>query len=219
MTEDLDLRAAPGFVQPELRAEFPALRLDWVTVEGRPGPSPREVSRRLRDLSSRYRGAGVIAMRAQPIPHAYRAFFHQVGLDPDVTRVPIEDVALARLLHGGFRSTNLVDDGRLIALVETGVPVWALDAAFLDPGGLGIRTTVLGDRLGSADRANDLAPGRLVVADAQCVHAVLFGDIAPGHEVGSRTERIALFAIGVAGVPAIHIEEALWLSAEVMRSR
>jgi hypothetical protein len=78
---------------------------------------------------------------------------------------------------------------------------------------------VLGDRLGSTDRGNDLVPGRLVVADAQCVHAILFDEIAPGHEVGSRTERIALFAIGVAGVPAIHIEEALWLAAEVMRSR
>jgi DNA/RNA-binding domain of Phe-tRNA-synthetase-like protein len=219
MTGDLELRAAPGFVQPELRAEFPALRLDWVTVEGRPGPSPREVSRRLKDLSSRYRGASVIAMRTQPIPHAYRAFFHQVGLDPDVTRIPIEDIALARLLHGGFRSTNIVDDARLIALVETGVPVWALDAALLDPGGLGIRTSVLGDRLGSTDRGSDLVPGRLVVADSRCVHAVLFGDVAPGHEVGPRTERIALFAIGVAGVPAIHIEEALWLAGEVVGSR
>jgi DNA/RNA-binding domain of Phe-tRNA-synthetase-like protein len=218
MAEDLELSAAQGFVEPAVRAEFPALRLDWLTVAARRRRSPPEISRRLKELSSRYRGASVVGMRSQPIPHAYRAFFHQVGLDPDVTRIPIEDVALSRLLHGGFRSSDLIDDALLIALVETGVPVWALEAELVDPGGLGIRTTVVGDCLGSTGRGNHLAPGRLVVADAHCVHALLFGEVAPGHEAGPRTERIALFTVGVEGVPAIHIEEALWLCAEVLQT-
>jgi DNA/RNA-binding domain of Phe-tRNA-synthetase-like protein len=218
MTEDLELSAAQGFVEPELRAEFPALRLHWVTLASRRRRSPPEVTQRLKDLSSRYRGPSVVAMRAQPIPHAYRSFFLQVGLDPDVTRVPIEDVALGRLMHGGFRSTNLLDDALLIALVETGVPVYALDADIVDAGGLGIRTTVAGECLGSRGIGHHLPPGRLVVADARQVHAVLFGEVAPGHEVGSRTRRIALFAVGVEGVPAIHIEEALWVSAGVLQS-
>ena len=219
MPGEADLGAAPGFIAPELKAEFPGLRLDWVTARASPEPSPRELKRHLRDLSGRYRGANVVAMRTQPIPHAYRSFFHQIGLDPDVRRVPSEQAALHRLLHGQFVSRNLIDDALLIALVETGVPVWALDADFVDAGGLGIRVTVAGDRLGSSEQANYVPPGRLAVADAQNVHALLFDDeVAPGHRVTPRTERVALFAIGVDGVPAIHIEEALFMCVEALET-
>jgi DNA/RNA-binding domain of Phe-tRNA-synthetase-like protein len=214
MTDELDLRAAPGFVEPDLHAEFPGLRLDWVTVEARPRPSPPQLKERLRSLSNRYRGASVITMRTQPIPHAYRTFFRHIGLDPDANRVPSEEVAVSRLLQGQFRSRDVVQDALLIALIETGVPVWALDADRVDAGGLGIRITIEGDRLGSTDYP--LAPGRLAVADARCVHALLFGDIAPDHRVGARTRRIALFAVGVEGVPAIHVEEALWICGEAL---
>jgi DNA/RNA-binding domain of Phe-tRNA-synthetase-like protein len=138
-------------------------------------------------------------------------------LDPDVRRIPSEQAALQRLLHGQFASRNLIDDARLVALVETGVPVWALDAEVVDVGGLGIRLTVAGDRLGSSDQGNHLPPGRLAVADAQNVHALLFDeDVAPGHRVTPRTERIALFAIGVDGVPRIHIEESLFICVEML---
>ena len=217
MSGEAELSAAAGFVAPELSAEFPGLRLDWVTVRASPRPSPRELKRQLQDLSSRYRGANVVAMRTQPIPHAYRSFFHQIGLDPDVRRIPSEQAALQRLLHGQFVSHNLIDDARLIALMETGVPVWALDAEVVDAGGLGIRATVAGDRLGSSEHGHHLPAGRLVVADAQNVHAVLFDDdVAPGHGVAARTKRVALFAIGVDGVPAIHVEEALFICAEAL---
>jgi DNA/RNA-binding domain of Phe-tRNA-synthetase-like protein len=218
MSEPAELAAAAGFVAPNLRKEFPGLRLDWVTVSARLEGSPREVKHRLRMLSNSYRGASVVAMRTKPIPHAYRAFFHQVGLDPDADRIPSERVAVARLLHGQFRSQNLVEDALLISLVETGVPVWALDADRVDARGLGIRTTTDGERLGSTELGHRVAPGRLVVADAQTVHALLFGEIAPGHAVSGHTSRIALFAVGVAGVPAIHIEEALWICVEVLTS-
>jgi DNA/RNA-binding domain of Phe-tRNA-synthetase-like protein len=218
VSEDLDPRAAGGFVEPALAAELPGLRLDWMTVEGRVRASPPEVKRRLKTLSDRYRGASVIAMRTHPIPHAYRAFFHQIGLDPDVTRIPSEEAALSRLLQGRFYSCDLVRDALLIALVETGVPVWSLDADMVDPGGLGIRATVSGDRLGSGSGASVLAPGRLVVADNRCVHALLFGDIAPGHLPTTRSARITLFTVAVQGVPAIHVEEALWVCIESLRT-
>ncbi len=219
MSEDLELGAATGFVDPAVHSEFPGLRLLWVTVEGGLKHSPPDVRRRLHQLSNRYRGASVVAMRTQPIPHSYRAFFRQVGMDPDSTRIPSERVAVARLLQGQLRSRNLLEDALLIALVETGVPVWALDADLIDPGGLGIRATVVGDRLGSSERGDELAPGRLVVADARCVHAALFGELAPGHQVTSRTSRIGLFAVGVQGVPAIHLEEALWVCMETLVAR
>ena len=81
MTEDeLELRAAPGFVERRARATSSraAARLD----DGRRaagGPARRELVRRLQLLSNRYRGANVVAMRTQPIPHAYRSFFRQIG--------------------------------------------------------------------------------------------------------------------------------------------
>jgi len=218
MSEEVELAAASGFVSPELSGEFPGLRLSWVTWECRSRTSPADVQRRLGTLSNRYRGANVVTMRTQPIPHAYRSFFRQVGIDPDALRIPSEEAAVTRLLHGGFRSRGLIDDALLIAVVETGVPVWALDAALVEPGGLGIRTSVAGDRLGSTEYGSSIAPGRLVVADARWVHATLFGEIAPGHGVTGRTRRVALFTVGVDGVPEIHLEEALWVCVEVLQA-
>lgn len=218
MQDEIELYAAPGSIAPELAAEFPGLQLQWVAVEARLRSSPPELKRRLSVLSSRYRGENVIAMRTQPIPHAFRAFFRQVGVDPDVTRIPAEAAAVQRLLRGGFESRNVVDDARLIAVIETGVPVWALDADLVDAGGLGIRVTEANDELGSGEHTRPLAPGQLAVADARLIHALLFDDVAPGHAVGRSTERAALFAVGVEGVPSIHIEEALWIAIEAIRS-
>ena len=161
---ELELVATPGFVHPDVHAEFPGLRLCWTTVEARPRPSPRAVKQRLGALSNRFRGASVVAMRTQPIPHAYRAFFRQIGLDPDETRVPSEEAAVGRLMHGGFRSTDLVSDSMLVALIETGVPVWALDAELVDAMGLGIRTTSEGEPFGPG--GHPLPAGRLVVVDS-----------------------------------------------------
>lgn len=213
MTDDLQL-SAPGFVDPVVREELPGLRLVWTGIEARPGPSPRAVKQRLRALSNRYRGDSVIGLRTQPIPHAYRVFFRQIGLDPDAVRIPGEEVAVARLLHGGLRSQGLPDDALVIALVETGIPVWALDADQVEAAGLGVRLTGDGEPFGS--EAYRLPAGRLVVADSQSVHAMLFGALAPGHGVGRRTSRVILFALGVEGVPDIHLEEALWICAEVL---
>lgn len=211
---NLELEAARGFVEPTLQAEFPGLRLSWTAVEGGRRSSPRSVRHRLRALSNRYHGASVVAMRTQPVPHAYRAFFRQIGIDPDASRIPAEEAAVARLLQGGFRSGGLVEDALLIALVETGVRVWALDGALVEPGGLGIRVTRPAERFGSGEHR--LPAGRLVVVDSRSVHALLFGAVAPGHAPSARTKRLALYAVGVDGVPEIHVEEALWTSVEIL---
>lgn len=216
--EELDLSAAEGFIEPELHDEFPGLRLVWVTVDAQDGRSTPGARRRLELLSNRFRGMSVISMRTQPIPRAYRSFFRHIGLDPDTTMVPAEQAAMGRLRFGGFRSAGLVHDAMLVALVETGVPVWALDADHVDAGGLGVRSTVEGDRLGTGELADHLPPGRLAVVDAAGVHALLFGDVAREHAVTKRTRRITLYSVAVEGVPAIHLEEALWLCAEVLVS-
>jgi DNA/RNA-binding domain of Phe-tRNA-synthetase-like protein len=203
-----------GFIAPELAREFPGLRLVWMQLTAGRGPTRPELRQRLQALSNRFRGASIVALRTQPVPHAYRAFFRQSGLDPDTDRIPVERAALARLMHGQFPSEGLVEDALLIALVETGVPVWAIDAECVAPGGLGIRLSIAGERLGEGELAEHLPPGRLVVADSRGVHALLFGSPARGHEVSARTHRVILFSVGVGGVPAIHIEEALWLAAD-----
>jgi DNA/RNA-binding domain of Phe-tRNA-synthetase-like protein len=218
VSEEFDLSPAAGSIAEAVQQELPGLRLDWVSVPARRQDSPPAVKQRLQQLSSRYRGANAVALRTQPIPHAYRAFFRQIGLDPDVTRIPSEEAAVARLLHGGFRSENLLADALLISLVETGVPVWALDADMVDPAGPGIRTSLEGEEIGSGELASPLPAGRLVVADPGSLHALLFDEIAPGHEVTRRSRRAVLFSVGVHGVPAIHVEEALWLCAEVLAS-
>jgi DNA/RNA-binding domain of Phe-tRNA-synthetase-like protein len=207
----------PGWVDAELQAEFPELGLRQLEVAGRIARSPRPVRERLRTLSNRFRGVHAITLRGEAIPAAYRIFFRHIGLDPDTDRTPVEAAALERLLAGGFTSRNLLDDALLIALVETGVPVWALDAATVD-GPLGIRPARAGERLGRQPDAPPVVPGRLVVADAATPLAILFGESAPGHCVGPRSRSIALFTVRVAGVPEIHIEEALWLSASVLES-
>jgi DNA/RNA-binding domain of Phe-tRNA-synthetase-like protein len=194
------LSVSVGLVEPAVREEFPGLRLHWTVLDATVRASPREVERRLSELSDRYRGPGVVAMRTQPIPHAYRVFFRQVGVDPDAARIPSEEAAVRRLLQGRFRSSDTLQDARLIALVETGVPVWALDARVVDRDSLGIRSTA----------------GRLVVADSARVHATLFEEPASGHVPGRGSQRLVLFVVGVEGVPAIHLEEALWIAGEVL---
>ena len=207
-----------GWVAEPLRAELPGLGL--VALET-PAPklrrSPPGVREHLDALAVRFRGADALVLRQRPIPHAYRVFFRHVGLDPDVTRVPVEAAWLERLVHGGFRSQGLLEDALTIALVETGVPVWALDAATLD-GPLGLRLAADGERLGGAADGLDLPAGRIVVADANAPLAPLFGEPAPGHAVTRRTQQLLLFAVHVAGVSAMHIEEALWMCAETVGS-
>lgn len=200
-----------GFVAPELSTEFPGLRLRWVEAPARRGPSPPALRRRLRALSDRYQGANVVAMRVKPVPHAFRAFFRQIGLDPDIQRIPGEEAAVGRLLHGEFRSADLISDACLVALVETGVPVWALDAGAVDDAGLGIRSATAQDAAAASDLTP--APGSLVIADGRRAHAVLFTGPPSERCPGPRTRRTILFAVGVDGVPDIHLEEALWLAA------
>jgi DNA/RNA-binding domain of Phe-tRNA-synthetase-like protein len=207
-------RPSPGWCAPEVQEELPGLSLlvADVAVARRgalTGGSPPDVLGRLRELSNRLRGATAVAMRRQPVPAAYRVFFRHIGLDPDLVRTPIEAAVFERMLRGGFLSGGLLEDVLLVALIDTGVPVWALDAETVE-GPLGIRSSVAGEQLGRSSRATPLPAGRLVVADARGPLAVLFGELAPGHAAAARTRRLTLFAVQVAGVPELYVEEALW---------
>src|SRR6185312_7771091 len=125
------------------------------TLDARSGPSPEALRERLRILSDRFRGAQAVELRRQPVPHAYRVFFRHIGLDPDEHRTPVEALAIERLKTGGFATRSVLDDALTIAVMETGVPVWALDARRVD-GELGLRPARRGERLGGGEYASDV---------------------------------------------------------------
>ena len=211
-----DERVHAGWVDEAVARELPGLGLAWVD---RPAPdrgrTPDGVRARLRVLADRWSGARAVTMRREPVPAAYRAFSRHVGLDPDVDRTPLEAVVVERLMHGGLRPRGRVEDALLVGALETGVPLWALDAGRVS-GPLGVRAARTGERLGEGELAPALAAGRLVVADGRGPVAVLLGAVADGHGPGPRTRRLRVFAVPVAGVPQIHVEEALWACTEAL---
>lgn len=212
-----------GWCAREVEQELPGLALLSTHVEvGRPGSltgaSPADLLSRLREKSNRFRGANAVAVRREPVPSAYRVFFRHIGLDPEVVRTPIEAAVFDRMMHGGFISAGLLADVLLIALLDTGVPVWALDAECVE-GPLGIRASVEGERLGRGEDTSELPDGRLVVADAAAPLAVLFGELAAAHAARSRSPRLVLFAVQVAGVPELYAEEALWSCRASLQAR
>jgi DNA/RNA-binding domain of Phe-tRNA-synthetase-like protein len=188
-----------GEVAPEVAAEHPGLRLAWTEVECAPGPAPRELRDRLRAMADRMGGAQAIGLRQREVPHLYRVFFRHVGLDPDLVRTPVEAVALRRMREGGLRSRGLVEDALTVAVLETGVGVWAFDA----------------DRVAGALRVREDG-GRLVIADDRGPVAVLFGDPDERAAVTRRTRRIALVAVAVPNVPDLFVEEALWTAWDIL---
>jgi DNA/RNA-binding domain of Phe-tRNA-synthetase-like protein len=154
-----------------------------------------------------------MAFRAKPIPRAYRVFYRHIGLDPDEQPSGPEALVLERMLKGGFVSRSLLDDGLTIAMIESGVPLVAFDAAAAS-GPPRIRPSIAGE--GIEGRPAALPAGTLVIADDVRPLALLFGALASGRGVSPETERTLLVAVGVAGVPEIAIEEALWIVADVL---
>ena len=141
------------------------------TVDVAPG---RHARARLRALSDR-------------VPHLaddpYRIAMNRLGLDAPT---PAEAALRGRLVRGGYRSRGLVADACLIALVDTGVGVWAVDAV---------------DELRIEDGCV-VGPG---------VRVPLF--VAPPRVSGSR---VTFFGVVVPGVAAGVVEEAVWIAADIV---
>lgn len=204
-----------GWVAPHVATEFPGLGIVWIEVEGKPRRSPEPVRRLLRGLSDRFYGAHAIRLRERPIPWAYRVFFRQIGLDPDRTRTPVEQLALDRLHDGGFKARGVPADALTIATVETGIALRAFDADQLQ-GDLCIRDSAPGESL--PGRPAELARGTLVIADERSPVGLLFGATGEGRGVESGTRRLAIAAVQVSGVPQIAVEEALWMVAATLEA-
>ena len=121
---------------------------------------------------------------------------------------------LERMRRGGFVSDNLLDDALTVATVESRVALRAFDADHVS-GVPGIRPSEPGEEL--EGRPGELPAATLVIADELRPLALLFGAGAAGRGVTGKTKRTLLVAIQVKGVPAIAVEEALWLAVEAMR--
>ncbi len=215
LPEEWEVAPEPGWVAPALEDEFPGLSIRSTNVERGSGRSPAALKEQLRELSNRFSGAQVIQMRQQPIPWAYRVFFRHIGLDPDASRTPIEQLGFDRMHDGAFKSRNRLDDALTIAIAESGVALRAFDADRVG-GRVGIRASAPGERLEGQSTA--LPRETLVVADEQRPIEILFGETAAERGVSPKTERTLLTAIGVKGVPEIALEEALWVAASAMRA-
>jgi DNA/RNA-binding domain of Phe-tRNA-synthetase-like protein len=198
-------------------SDLPGLAIRAVEVDARHGRSPEPVRARLRDLSDRFFGSHAIHLREQPVPWAYRVFFRHIGLDPDVTRTPVEQLALERLQHGSFRSRGLPEDAIAIATIETGVALLALDAERLD-GPLSVRDSRPGESLGGEDRGGPLEPGTLVLADANGPATILFGATAKRVVPTKATRRLAIVAVQIEGVPEPVVDEALQLASDALHT-
>jgi DNA/RNA-binding domain of Phe-tRNA-synthetase-like protein len=187
-------------IDPLVAAEHPGLRVWLARVDARTGRTPPELRDRLRLLADRFRGAEAVALRTRPVPWAYRVLYRHLGIDPDVTRTPVEELAVERLLRGGFSAHGLPEDALALATLETGVPVWAVDA----------------ERLEGALRLAPDEGGRLVLCDDAGLVAPLFRPPAAERTPGRHTRAMALIAVQAPGVEDIFVEEAVWTAAAAM---
>jgi DNA/RNA-binding domain of Phe-tRNA-synthetase-like protein len=215
LPEEWDVAPEPGWLEPGLAEEFPGLSILSTALETRTGRSPEALKERLRSLSDRFGGAQAIQLRQQPIPWAYRVFFRHIGLDPDTTRTPIEQLIFERIHDGSFKSRNRVDDALTIGMVEVGVALRAFDADRVE-GRVGLRLSAEAE--GFEGRVSPLPEGTIVVADERRALGILFDRTAEGRGVRRGTRRVLLVAIGVRGVPDIALEEALWVAGSALRA-
>ena len=215
LPEQWEAAPEPGWVAPDLAEEFSGLSIATTAITTTTGRSPEAIKQRLRTLSDRIGGSQAIQLRQQPIPWAYRVFFRHIGLDPDTTRTPIEQLIFERIHDGRFTSRNRVEDALTIATVEVGVAMRAFDADRVT-GRVGLRLSEEGERF--EGRVTPLPEGTIVIADEERPLGVLFGRTAEGRRVRRGTKRVVVAAIGVRGVPDIALEEALWVAGSALRA-
>jgi DNA/RNA-binding domain of Phe-tRNA-synthetase-like protein len=215
---DAEGRIGGGWIAPDVAEEFPALALRWMVVPGTPRSSPKIVRFQLEELSDAIDARRAIGLRERATVSAYRVFGRQLGLDPDVDRGPLEAALVERMMRGAFLPQGLPADACTIAAVQTGVPVWAIDADAL-VGSLGIRVANAGEALGRGRRAVPVAEESLVIADERGPLSALLE--FPGPDVAPRPRGMAtaLFAISVPGAPWHAVDEALWLAGSIASER
>jgi hypothetical protein len=174
----------------DVASDFPDLSLSSASFAV---PSRSAQSReRLERLGDRVGAIATGALRTDAVAGAYRAFARQIGLDPDIERNPLDEAAVERLLSGGFSARGAVSEALLIAMLETFVPLWAVDE----------------DRVDGELRVDADDDERLVVRDDSRVLAPLMcPPVAPPRK---RSKRVVVYGLRVHGVAQSTVDEALW---------
>lgn len=185
-------------VADAVRADFPRLQLwvSWVAVPPGRKSSPG-LRDRLADVDDRVRGLPTGNLRLDPVAASYRAFARQIGLDPDTERNPLERLAMERLRAGRLASAGPLADAMTVAMLETGVPLWAV-ASERATGWLSV----------DVDDA-----GRLVIAASGRPLVPLMED--PGEELAPPVHRrspstAVVYALQVGKVPTSTVHETFW---------
>lgn len=207
-------------VASEITEELPGLVPWGLVVEA--GWRPNDVRGRLRSHADRLDGPRTLALRAAPTPSAYRSLFRQLGIEPDEDLPPLDRLLLHRMRRGGFPRRDALGDVLDLAVLETSVPVWGLDAAVCP--GLALRLAGPGEDLGPAPIAlpgpapvglDVLRAGHVVLADDAGPVQAIFGPGAARARPAAQAP-LLLLAVAAPGVSNLALEEALWTCQEAL---
>ena len=209
---DPGLSAPPpeqGWIAPDVAEEHPGLELlTWsstTTWTSRSRPWAREWLAR---LSTRIDGPAVLNAFRDDAPAAHRVFWGRIGRDATKDRAPQEAAFYDRIAHGGFPVRDPLQDLLLVVLLETGVPIWALDGDRVS-GDLGIRRSLTGELVGPGD-APPTRPEPVVV-DREGVVAEIGREPREPFRATHRSARTTFFCARVPGLPDLRVHEAVWL--------
>jgi DNA/RNA-binding domain of Phe-tRNA-synthetase-like protein len=200
-----------GWCDEELRDDFPGIgvvALDCAVGNG----APERVARRMGVVSQRIDGRNAASMQLDAIPAAYRRLARQLGLDPDVDGTPLAALLRERIRWGRLPSVGVVRDACTCAMLETGVPVFALPLDEVT-GDLGLTVAREGEVL-PGHAGSPLGAGAVVISDLSRPLALAM--LPPALEPAPRAD-VLLYALRAPGVADLELEEALWLAAGLLR--
>jgi hypothetical protein len=209
----LDPAPAPGWIAPDVAEELPGLELlSWTTATEWRRRSPPWAREWLGRLSTGVDGHAVLHAHRTDAPAAHRDFLRRIGRDPNVDLSPQELAYHDRILHGGFPVRGTPQDLLLVVLLETGIPIWVLDADRIS-GDLGIRRSLLGELPEEASRPAGAPPRRPepVVVDGSGVVAEIGREPREPWRATRKTTSTTFFCARVPGLPDLRVEEAIWL--------
>lgn len=200
-----------GWCDEELREDFPGIGVVSLgcAVDARAGS---RVARRMDDVGARIDGRNAASLPLGTIPSAYRTLARQLGLDPDTDGTPLAGLLRERIRLGRLPSAGLVPDACTCAMLETGVPVFALPLTAV-AGDLGLAVARAGETL-PGEHAEPLPEGSVVVSDL--ARPLALAMLPPPLEPAPR-EGVVLYALRAPGVADLELDEALWLAAGLLQ--
>lgn len=193
----------------DVALHYPYLNLFVTEVPNQPSTRARhDLAERLGRLAERIGAQQVLRQHEQEVPHAFRKLYLQMGIDPGVHLTPIDAVLQERIAYGQFRSMGLVDDALKVALLETGVPIWATDSAKVS-GELALQMPAVESESGSAS----MVP--LVTDDRGTIGPIGSAPEAR-YAVDRKSKDLTLFAVQCDGISTMHVDESLWLARSLL---